>query len=86
MCNTNNINNIAVFSGLESHLDPRVSYGLGFSWSWTGALVSSGARPPASVTDTHSALRVQSTGSHPAAQGETDQTRQSACVIKRGLT
>lgn len=44
------------FTVFEGHLDPRVAFGVGFSWSGTRTLVGTGARPSASITDTLSAF------------------------------
>lgn len=58
------------FSDSESNCDPSISAGVGFPWSWLGALASVGPRLSAGITSTLLALRIQSSGGHSAAQGE----------------
>lgn len=43
-------------SDFESNCDPPVAAGVGFPWSWPGALASAGPSLSASITDTLSAL------------------------------
>lgn len=43
-------------SDSESNCDPSLSAGVGFPWSWPGALASAGPSLSASITDTLPAL------------------------------
>lgn len=69
-------------SDSESNCDPSLPAGVGFPWSWPGALASAGPSLSVSITDTLPALWIQSCGGHTAAQSEIRETL-SICVFKR---
>lgn len=70
---------LCFFTVFESHPNPTVPDGVGFSWPGAGALVDHGAGPPAGITNTHTAIWVQSSGGHVAAQGQTDKRVKKKC-------
>lgn len=47
---------ICYFSDSESNRDPSISAGVGFSWSWLGALASAGPSLSAGITNALFAL------------------------------